>query len=354
METNGTLEIMRKTNELLSQLIRYLSNSIFLSNKEAEQPINNLKINALVDGREEYLNLLHERKNDERKGKAITSGFAQLDEIINGFSKGELVVIGGRPGIGKTSLVLSMILNHLKNRIPVAIYSLELTREAITDRLVSIRNWIPITQLKTGKLTDKEYAKVEKTLLELSKSSLYFVSGASFSPDSFPNTLSSLIEEKGIKIVYFDYLQLMISNHPRRNREQEVSDLMRMLKSLALKHRIPIILTSQMNRSVEWRGGSKRPLLSDLRESGSIEEIADKVLLIYRAEIHGITLDEEGNSTDSRAEIIVAKNRIGSIGDLVLFFNKNIGLFENISWDKKVFSSFNLPDNPFNQSPPFI
>jgi replicative DNA helicase len=349
METNGILEIMRKTNELLSQLIRYISNSIFLSNKVVEQPVNNLIVNALVDGREEYLNILRERKNEEKKGKGIFSGFAQLDEIINGFIQGELVVIGGRPGIGKTSLIMPMILNHLKKHIPVAIYSLELAREAIIDRLVSIRNRIPITQLKTGKLTDKEYEKVEKTLLELSKSSLYFVGGASFTSDGFSNALNSLIEEKGIRILYIDYLQLMISNHPRRNREQEISDLMRMLKSLALRYRIPIILTSQMNRSVEWRGGTKRPLLSDLRESGSIEEIADKVLLIYRAEMHGITLDEEGNSTDGKAEIIVAKNRMGSTGDLVLLFNKNFGLFENINWDKKVFPSLKLPDNPFSE-----
>lgn len=354
METKGIIEKIRKTNELLSQLIQYLSNSISLSNKEVEQPVNNLKINALVNDRMAYLNILRERKNDDKTGTTIISGFAQLDEIINGFIEGELVVIGGRPGMGKTSLILTMILNHIKNHIPVAIYSLELTRETIIDRLVSIINRIPITQLKAGKLTDKEYEKVDKTLLELSKSSLYFVGGAFFSHYDFSNTLCSLIEEKGIRILYIDYLQLMIFDHPRRSREQEISDLMCMLKSLALRCRIPILLSSQMNRSVEWRGGAKRPLLSDLRESGSIEEIADKVLLIYRAEIHGINLDEEGNSTDGKAEIIVAKNRMGSTGDLVLRFNKKFGLFENISWDKKVFSSFKLPDNPLNQSPPFI
>jgi replicative DNA helicase len=143
----------------------------------------------------------------------------------------------------------------------------------------------------------------------------------------------------------------MISEHQRKNREQEISELMRFLKSVAIKYKIAVIITSQMNRYVEWRGGSKRPILSDLRESGTIEEIADKVLLVYRPETSGIILDEENNSTIGKAEIIVAKNRLGPTGDVILSFDKNFGLFESISWDKKVFPSLDLPDNPFNERP---
>jgi replicative DNA helicase len=217
--------------------------------------------------------------------------------------------------------------------------------------MISLREKVPITQLKAGKLTDKEYNNIEKCLLELSKESIYFIDGALFSPESFSSTLDSLVKEKGVRILYVDYLQLMISSHPRRNREQEISELMRYLKSVALDFKIPVIITSQMNRYVETRGGLKRPILSDLRESGTIEEIADRVLLLYRPEIYGIMLDEEGNTTTGKAEIIVAKNRLGPTGEIILTFDANFGVFENLSWDKKVFPSLNLPDNPFNEGP---
>jgi replicative DNA helicase len=113
-----------------------------------------------------------------------------------------------------------------------------------------------------------------------------------------------------------------------------------------------VVIASQMNRNVEWRGGAKRPLLSDLRESGAIEEIADKVLMVYRPEMFGISMDEEGNSLKGRAEVIVAKNRVGATGEIMLSFNEKYGLFENIKWDKNIFPSLNLPDNPFYE-PPF-
>lgn len=351
MDNKDIAEILKKYEELLDQLILHFNFSENEDKRKNLRPVYKLNTSSFEDSREKYLNLLDERKKGLRKGIYISSGFAQLDELIGGFYEGELTVIGGRPGIGKTSLILSIILSLLKNHIPVALYSLELTREALIDRLVSMKKKIPITLLRAGKLTDKEYDKIDKGLLELSKSNLYFIDGAIFSPENFSDMLSYLVNEKGIRILFIDYLQLMISNRQRRNREQEVSELMKFLKSFALEYKIPVIITSQMNRYVEWRGGAKRPILSDLRESGTIEEIADKVLFIYRAEAYGIPMDEEGNSTASKAELIVAKNRLGPAGDLILFYNKNFGLFENINWDKKVFPSLKLPDNPFNEGP---
>lgn len=349
MESKELYEIIGKLNEILTQLMQRIEMNCQEDKNGSSHRTHNHKWSSLSEEHTEYLNLLNERRKEMNERQFISSGFAQMDELIGGFYEGELTVIGGRPGIGKTSLILSMIQSQLKNQLPVAIYSLELTKEAIIDRLISIREKIPISQLRTGKLTYKEFEKIEKGLIELTKHNLYFIEGSFFSPNDFSDEISSMITEKGIRIIFIDYLQLMISSHPRRNREQEISQLMRTLKSVALEFRIPVIITSQMNRYVEYRGGTKRPLLSDLRESGSIEEIADKVIFIYRAEAYGIPVDEEGNSTIGKAELIVAKNRLGPAGDIILHYDKNLGLFENISWDKKVFPSLNLPDNPFNE-----
>lgn len=348
MEDKELIQIIGKLNEILYHMIK---NSKMNPNEDpvpAEQ-IQSLKSSSLSDSQEDYLKLLRERSLEKDKYKRISSGFAQLDEISGGFWEGELTIIGGRPGIGKTSLILAMIQSHLHNNIPVAIYSLELTKEAIIDRLVSIKKRIPVAQLRIGKLTDLEFNKVEKGINELSKSNLYFIQGSFFSPVDFSNEIRAIVIEKKIKILYVDYLQLIIPNNPRRNREQEVSLLMRTLKSIAIENNISVIITSQMNRYVEYRGGSKRPLLSDLRESGSIEEIADKVIFIYRAEAYGITIDEEGNNTMGKAELVLAKNRLGPLGEIILYYDKNLGVFENISWDKKAFPSLKLPDNPFDE-----
>lgn len=349
MDNKENSESLRKLNEIINQLVMNVDIINHGYMKSTSMTQQHHKCRSFNEELEEYLDLVNKRKQERNKDKFIASGFAQMDEIIGGFWQGELTVIGGRPGIGKTSLILSMINYHMRNQVPVAIYSLELTKEAIIDRLICMKEKIPITQLRVGKLTEKEYKRIEKNLTELSKSDFFFIEGSLFSTGDFSEIVSSLVNEKGIKILYIDYLQLIRSSHYVRNREQEISNHMRVLKSLALEFKIPVLLTSQMNRYVELRGGAKRPMLSDLRESGTIEEIADKVLFIYRPEAHGILMDEEGNCTSGKAELIIAKNRLGNIGDLILYFNKNYGLFENISWDKRVFPSLNLPDNPFNE-----
>lgn len=350
-EIHDIIELLKKLNELLKEAGYRISYNIDAGDKNSSGGIKYYRRISFDESMQEYLQVLEERKKGVAKERFIRSGFPQLDELIGGFFEGELIVIGSRPGIGKTSVILSMILNHIRDLIPVAVYSLELERLAISDRLISMDSRIPVSQLRTGKLTAQEQRKVDKVLNKLSQSGLYFIEGSVFRPESFSGILSELISEKDIKVLYIDYLQLMVPGRAGRNREQEVSELMRSLKLLALELKIPVIVTSQMNRYVEWRGGSKRPFLSDLRESGSIEEIADKVLFLYRAESYGIPVDEEGNSTAGKAELIVGKNRMGPRGECILSFNKNIGLFENINWDKNVFPSLNLSDNPFNEGP---
>lgn len=351
-ENNRIVEIQKQLHELLIELIRQVrpDDSSVISDKTLRD--EGLQIVSVSDFKEEYLSILDQRNKAKRKGDYITTGFVQLDEVIGGFFKGELIIIGGRPGSGKTSLLLSFILNQLANKIPVALCSLELTREAILDRLVTMKKKIPVTQLKTGVLTQKEYQKIEKCISDLTDPDLYMMESPFLDSVNIADRLDHLVNIRGVKALYVDYLQLMILRQRRRNREQEVSELMRELKSLAVEFKIPVIIASQMNRNVEWRGGAKRPLLSDLRESGTIEEIADKVLMVYRPEMFGINMDEEGNSLKGRAEVIVAKNRVGATGEIMLSFNEKYGLFENINWDKNIFPSLNLPDNPFYE-PPF-
>ncbi len=351
MNNNEIVEILKILNHLIQQPGNCQGIIDTTRDKDNISGRNYHNIISLEDCKKDYLGILEDRKKGTTKVKCVSSGFPQLDELIGGFFEGELVVIASRPGIGKTSVILSMILSHVRDQIPAAIYSLELERMAITNRLISMDAKIPVSQLRMGKLTANEYKKIVKAINRLSQANMYFIEGKVFKPDAFSEAISKLINENGIRVLYIDYLQLMISSRPGRNREQEVSELMRSLKSLALEFKIPVIIASQMNRYVEWRGGSKRPFLSDLRESGSIEEIADKVIFVYRAEAYGIPVDEEGNSTADKAELIVGKNRMGPRGECILAFNKDFGVFENISWDKNVFPSLNLSDNPFNEGP---
>ncbi len=261
----------------------------------------------------------------------IPTGFELLDRRIGGWEPGELIVIGSRPSVGKTSLGLSLMRNvAVVHDIPCAYFTFETGVQHLTERIIAAEAEIDITKLKTGKLTEKEWKKLDDNLRRILDKKIYLISDPLLNPDNLHSTIERLVTEKGVRLVVLDYLQLIIPYRLRRNREQEVSTIIRKIKATAKELNIVVLLLSQLNRSVEIRSGDKRPMLSDLRESGAIEDDADKVIFLHRPEFYGIYEDEQGNSLKGIAELIIAKNRTGVTDEFPLRFNSYYGKFTQL------------------------
>ena len=273
------------------------------------------------------------------------SGFTKLDAITLGFQKSDLTIIAARPSMGKTAFVLSMARNmSIDHNAPVAFFSLEMSSLQLVKRLITSETGIASEKVRGGqRLADHEWKQLETKIRHLMDAPLYIDDTPALSIFEFRSKARRLAMAHGIKVIIIDYLQLMTGPPDLRGlREQEVSAISRSLKAIAKELDVPIIALSQMNRSVETRGGYKRPQLSDLRESGAIEQDADLVIFINRPEKHGITEDEEGRSLAGIAEIIIAKHRNGSTGDIQLRFYDNQAKFDNLEGsetEKKMLNS---------------
>lgn len=253
----------------------------------------------------------------------VPSGFTALDRITSGWQKTDLIIIAARPAMGKTAFVLSMARNMaVEHKKPVAVFSLEMSSVQLANRLIAAETEISSDKIKNGHLAEWEWEHFNRKLNILEDAPLFIDDTPALSIFEFRAKCRRLKLQHDIGVVVVDYLQLMTAAADGRgNREQEVSMISRSLKAIAKELDVPIIALSQLNRSVESREG-KRPQLSDLRESGAIEQDADLVLFIHRPEYYGITEDEQGNSLLGIAEIIVAKHRNGSVGDVQLAFKK--------------------------------
>lgn len=256
----------------------------------------------------------------------LPSGFYDLDLLIQGFQKSDFIIIAGRPSLGKTALSLSITLNILKRiQVPVVIFSLEMSKEQIMYRLLSMESAIPQFKLKTGKLFKKDWSKLNKIIKIFSKLPLFIYDNTNLSVNSIRNILKTiLLEQNQIGLIIIDYLQLIQSS--KRNsgdRVKEISEITRSLKNLAREFNIPIIALSQLSRNVENRINQK-PILSDLRESGSIEQDADLILMLYQNTIKNLK-----SSPVQTIDLIVSKQRNGPIGQIQLYFNKKITKFLN-------------------------
>ncbi|MGE4586022.1 MAG: replicative DNA helicase [Mangrovibacterium sp.] len=261
------------------------------------------------------------RREDGLSG--IPSGFTALDRITSGWQKTDLVIIAARPAMGKTAFVLSMARNMaVEHRKPVAFFSLEMSSVQLVNRLIAAETELGSEKIKNGRLADWEWEHFNRKLNLLEEAPMFIDDTPALSIFEFRAKCRRLKMQHDVGVVIVDYLQLMTAGTDGRgSREQEVSLISRSLKAIAKELDIPILALSQLNRSVESREG-KRPQLSDLRESGAIEQDADLVLFIHRPEYYGITEDENGNSLHGIAEIIVAKHRNGSVGDVQLAFKK--------------------------------
>ncbi len=254
----------------------------------------------------------------------VPSGFTDLDRKTNGWQAPDLVIIAARPAMGKTAFVLSMARNAaVDHNAGVVIFSLEMDAVQLVNRLMSAESEIYASKLKTGKLKNWEWEQLESKIKRLEDAPLFIDDTPALSVFEFRAKMRRLKMQHDIKLVIIDYLQLMSAGVNIGSREQEVSSISRSLKAIAKELNVPVIALSQLNRSVEVRGGDKRPQLSDLRESGAIEQDADMVMFIHRPEYYGQDKDGEGNSLKGLAEIIVAKHRNGSVGSVLLKFQSD-------------------------------
>jgi replicative DNA helicase len=267
--------------------------------------------------------------------------------VTGGWQKSDLIVIAARPGMGKTALVMSMARNMAVDyKRPVAFFSLEMNALQLVTRLISSETQLPAEKLKRGLLETYEWEQLNSKIANLTEAPLIIDDTPALSIFELRAKARRLKQQKDINLIVIDYLQLMsIGSESRGNREQEISNISRSLKSLAKELNIPVIAISQLSRAVETRGGSKRPILSDLRESGAIEQDADLVVFIYRPEYYKIEYFEDQAPTKDTAEIIIAKNRNGATKDIRLKFVGRFARFENLESGDFDLSTYHQPYN---------
>ena len=260
---------------------------------------------------------------------SVPSGYLELDKMTSGWKATDLVIIAARPSMGKTAFVLNLARNAAVDfNMPVAIFSLEMGAVQLAKRLISLECEIDAQKVANGKMTDNEYSILRDKVEKLSSAPIYINDQPAINIYELRAQCRRLQNAHGIKMVIIDYLQLMSGGGDKgMNREQEISSISRSLKGLAKELNIPVIALSQLNRSVESRGGEKKPMLSDLRESGSIEQDADMVMFLYRPEYYNLNEGLDGASLKGVSEIIIAKHRNGPTGSIELRFNKNFGRF---------------------------
>jgi len=290
--------------------------------------------------------LLAKKKIEEIANKdglsGVASGFQKLDELTSGWQPSDLIIIAARPGMGKTALTLSMARNiAVIQNTPVAFFSLEMSSVQLITRLISAETGLSSEKLRTGKLASHEWKQLNVKVADLEKAPLYIDDTPALSIFDLRAKARRLASQHQIKLIVVDYLQLMTAGSSSKagNREQEISTISRNLKSLAKELDIPVIALSQLSRAVETRGGTKRPQLSDLRESGAIEQDADIVSFIYRPEYYGIEEwdDEEHTSSVGQSEFIVAKHRNGGLDNIRMKFIGQLGKFEDLQTNNSSF-----------------
>ncbi len=262
----------------------------------------------------------------------VPSGFSDLDRLTSGWQPSDLIILAARPGMGKTAFVLSMARNMaIEHDKKVAIFSLEMSSVQLITRIISSETGLNSEKLRKGDLTDYEWKNLTSGVVDLEKAKLFIDDTPALSVFDLRAKVRRLASTQGLDVIIIDYLQLMTvgGSKAQGNREQEISTISRSLKSIAKELNVPVIALSQLSRAVETRSTSKRPQLSDLRESGAIEQDADIVSFIYRPQYYQIEEWEDGSPCENEAEIIIAKHRNGSLDDVRLRFIGELAKFAN-------------------------
>jgi len=269
--------------------------------------------------------------------KGILTGFTELDEMTTGLQRSDLVIVAGRPSMGKTAFVLSLALNSaIKSKAPTAIFSLEMSKAQLVQRMLCSEARVNMHQLRSGTLPKRDLPKLSIAAGPLSEAPIYIDDTPSISVLELRAKARRLKAQYGLQIIIIDYLQLMGSSSRIENRQQEISQISRSLKGIAKELDVPVIALSQLSRAVESRTGNHRPQLSDLRESGAIEQDADVVLFVYRDEVY----NKDDESAKGRAELIIGKQRNGPLGTANVAFVKDFARFENLTARAEEYSGF--------------
>ena len=337
---NESTDVMDLLDEAESKLYDVAQGNIKTSTESAQNLVIRAKARIEEIAKQEGLS-------------GVSTGFEKLDKLTSGWQPSDLVIIAARPGMGKTALALSMARNiSVQQKIPVAFFSLEMSSVQLITRLISSETGLSSDKLRTGKLADHEWQQLNIKVSDLESSPLFIDDSPSLTIFELRAKARRLASSHGIKLIIIDYLQLMNigSSNKAGNREQEISTISRNLKALAKELDIPVIALSQLSRAVETRGGTKRPILSDLRESGAIEPDADIVSFLYRPEYYGITEwdDDMKTPSEGQGEFIVAKHRNGALDSIKLKFIPNLGKFEDLGGFDSPFE-FQSKLNPENK-----
>ncbi|NNC76528.1 MAG: replicative DNA helicase, partial [Woeseiaceae bacterium] len=267
------------------------------------------------------IDVLHQSEGDIT---GISTGYTEFDKLTAGLQGGDLVIVAGRPSMGKTTLAVNIAENAaIGSKVPTAIYSMEMPAQQLAFRMISSLGRVDMTHLRTGQFPDEDWSRINTAVQLMSDAPIFIDDTAGLSPTEIRARARRLQREHGLGLIVVDYLQLMAVPGNTENRATEISEISRSLKALAKELNLPIIVLSQLNRSVEQRT-DKRPVMSDLRESGAIEQDADLIIFIYREEVYNQDTPKKG-----LADISIAKQRNGPIGDFLLTFVGKYTKFEN-------------------------
>ena len=284
--------------------------------------IRDIIVNEVYD----KLQKLSSADSDQYKG--YTTGFTDLDRSITGLNRSDLIIIGARPAMGKTSFALNMARNTaMMGKKKVVFFSLEMTKEQLAQRVLATEARVESTKMRTGNITPDEWARLATATSLLSNCELYFDDTSNM---TVPEMKSRIRRLRDVDAVFVDYLQLMKSGQRVENRVQEVSEITRNLKLMAKDLNVPVVVLAQLSRTTEGRGRSHKPQLSDLRESGSIEQDADIVIMLYRKEYYTDDVPEEDKPAINEAEFIIANNRHGPTNTVKVAWNSDYTLFSNL------------------------
>lgn len=300
------------------------------------------------------MNLVEENiqfiQSDAANKQLIQTGYEDLDEQFGGFGLGEFIVVGGRPGMGKTQFLIQMAIEMSKEN-PVLFFTYDLSPFHLSNRFMSSVSDISIEKLLFGQLNDTEQNELNNKSNTFTNNQIFINDSCNSSITDLRSLIQQHVNENDVKIIMIDYIQLFSARKTRYNRDLEIAYITRELKNIAKDFNVCVIASSQLSRSVEMRGGDKRPQLSDLRESGAIEQDADKVIFIYRPEYYGLLQDESGFSTIGLVDIILEKNRNGKTGTIQLIRKPTLTGFLKFEGHRNHFEFDSNRLNEINEAP---
>ena len=330
----NTYEISKRCfdeDESSDAVLDFAEQTIFDTTRKKRRDVF-FKIDKLLD---ESIELLVKRKEEDKKITGISSGFTDLDKLTSGFQGGDLIILAARPSMGKTSLALNMARNAaVYSGLPVAVFSLEMPKDQLSLRLLSAESQVKLSKLRNGYYSDKEFKAITDSVSILSEYPIFIDDSVNITVMDIRSKVRKLsLEQKELGLIVIDYIQLMKTGYRLERRDLEIAEISKSLKNLAKELNVPILALSQLNRMLEQRT-DKRPQLSDLRESGSLEQDADIVMFVYREDVYRNKKNKENGessdeSNDGRAELIVSKHRNGPIGTVHMNFLSPYTLFQN-------------------------